>query len=333
MSQTPTAEHPTLPPPPDHSQAAFEPKRPRRWVVPVAIVAALLLIAGGAWLAIGSGDTAAAQPLALSFTQGQEQSYDIHTTMDAHMSSDVFGDQPLTLDLSQTVTWKVTSVDQDGTATIRVTVSDLSGSLNGQDVPSKDIPSLEMKIASDGRVVSAGGIAFGGTPDTQGFGFPGMEQLTPILPDPGEKVSVGDTWEKTFSQDVPFGDGTVEFTASSTYERNESLDGQQAAVIQTQLSVPLDLTINLSELLKALGPELSGATGAQADLGALEGASIAYKGQGSLSKTSWVDLGAKRLLKTRSNGDFDIDMGIQGIPGAPVHISFTGTFTQSLDVR
>ena len=100
------------------------------------------------------------------------------------------------------------------------------------------------------------------------------------------------------------------------------------------MTVPLDLTINLSELLEALGPELAGASGA--DLGGLQDASIAYKGQGSLSQTSFVDLEAKELLKTRSNGDFDISLGLQGIPGigdAPVDIAFTGTFTQSLDLR
>lgn len=331
MSQA-TAE-PTLPPPPEAPQATPESTR-RRWIVPVAIVVAVLLVAGVGWVVVSGGDTAQAQPLALSFTQGQEKTYVLHQTMDAQMSSDVFGTQPLKMDLRETVTWRVTSVDQDGTATIEVTVTDLSGSLNGEPVPSSDIPPLEMKIASDGRVLSAGGIALGGSPDTQGFGFPGMEQLTPILPDPGDTVSVGDTWEKTFSQDFPYGDGTVEFTATSSYARNETVDGRQAAVIQTHLTVPLDLTIDLSELLKALGPELTGSTGA--DLGALEGASIAYDGRGELSQTSFVDLQAKELLKTRSNGTFDVSLGFQGIPGgesSPVAISFTGTFTQSLDVR
>ena len=330
MSQ-PTAG-PTLPPPPE-APASSEPMR-RRWIVPVAIAVAVLLVAGVAWVALSRGDTAEAQPLALSFTQGQEQTYDIDQTMDAHMSSDAFGDQPLKMDLSESVTWRVQSVDRDGTATIEVTVSDLSGSLNGEPVPSNDIPPLEIVIASDGRVLSAGGIAFGGSADSQGFGFPGMEPLTPILPDAGAKVSVGDTWEKSFSQEFPYGDGTIEFSASSTYARNETVDGREAAVIETHMTVPVNLTINLSELLDALGPELAGTTGA--DLGSLKDASIAYDGHGSVSQTSFVDLEAKELLRTRSNGDFDISLGLRGIPGigdAPVDIAFTGTFTQSLDVR
>jgi hypothetical protein len=331
MSQP--AAGPTLPPPPEVQRAGPVPGH-RRWFVPVAIALAVLLVAGVAWVVLSGDDTAQAQPLALSFTQGQEQSYEIHQTMDAHMSSDVFGDQPLTLDLGETVTWRVTSVDRDGTATIEVTVTDISGSVNDEPVPSREIPPLEMVIASDGRVLSAGGLTLGGSPDSHAFGFPGMEQLTPILPDAGEKVSVGDTWEKTFSQDVPYGDGTIEFTASSTYARNENVDGREAAVIETHMTVPVDLTIDLSELLQALGPELAGTTGP--DLGSLGDASIAYQGRGSLTQTSFVDLEARDLLKTRSHGDFDISLGLKGIPGvagAPVDIAFTGTFTQSLDVR
>ena len=331
MSQATAGQ--TLPPPPEAPPAPHEPRR-RRWIVPVAIAVTVLLVAGISLVVLSRDDTAQAQPLALSFSRGQERTYDIHQTMDAHMSSEMFGDRPLKMDLRETVTWKVTSVDQDGTATIEVTVSDVGGSLNGEPVPSTDIPPLELKIASDGRVLSAGGVAFGGSAGTQGFGFPGMEQLTPILPDAGDKVSVGDTWEKTFSQDLPYGDGAIEFTASSTYARNESVDGREAAVIHTRLTVPLDLTINLSDLLDALGPELAGATGA--DLGILKDASIAYDGRGSLSQTSLVDLQAQELLETRSNGDFDISLSFQGIPGigdASVDIAFTGTFTQSLDVR
>jgi hypothetical protein len=56
-----------------------------------------------------------------------------------------------------------------------------------------------------------------------------MGQLTPLLPDEGEMVAVGDSWEKSFSQEFPFGEGTIEFTATSTYERDETVNGREAA--------------------------------------------------------------------------------------------------------
>jgi len=332
MSQ---AAPPLVPMPAPPAEPEPEPPKRRRGVIAAAIAVVLIIVAGLAAFAITRSDTAEAQPLALSFTKGEEKTYDVQQTMDAKVSSPLFGDEPLTMDVSQVVGWKVVSVDDAGTATIEVTVSDMSGTLNGSEVPSTPAPPVEIQIASDGRVLSAGGLSLGGAAETQGFGFPGMGQLTPILPDDGDAVSVGDTWDKEFSQDFPFGDGTIDFSATSTYVRNETVNGREAAVIQTQMTVPIDVTLDLAKLLDALGPELTGATGASG-LDALGGGSIAYVGQGTFTQTSFVDLAASEMLKTQSDGDFDISMRFEGIPGladAPVEMSFTGSFSQGLELR
>src|SRR4029453_18318948 len=192
-----------------------------------------------------------------------------------------------------------------------------------------------IQIASDGRVLSAGGLSLGGAGQTQGFGFPGMGQLTPILPDDGDAVSVGDTWDKEFSQDFPFGDGTIEYSATSTYLRNETVDGREAAVVQTQMTVPIDVTLDLAKLLDALGPEITGATGA-GGLDALGKGSIAYVGQGTFTQTSFLDLAAAGRLEAQRDGDFDIALRFEVLPGladAPVEMSFTGSFSQGLELR
>jgi hypothetical protein len=332
MSQISTPQVPMPPPPP-----APEPETPRRrrGMTVVAVAVVLAVVAGLVAFAITRSDTAEAQPLALSFTQGQERTYDVHQTMDATISSPLFGDQALSMDVTQVIGWKVVSVDDAGTATIEVTVSDMSGTLNGTEVPSAPAPPIEIRIAADGRVLSAGGLSLGGAGQTQGFGFPGMGQLTPILPDEGDAVSVGDTWDKEFSQDFPFGEGTIDFSATSTYVRNETVNGREAAVIQTQMTVPIDATLDLAELVDALGPEITGATGATG-LDQLGDGSIAYMGRGTFTQTSFVDLDAQELLKTQSRGRFDISMTLEGIPGlaeGPVEMNFAGSFTQGLELR
>jgi hypothetical protein len=332
MSQISTPQIPMPAPPP--APEAEAPGR-RRGVTLVAVAVVLAVVAGLVAFAITRSDTAEAQPLALSFTQGQERTYDVHQTMDATISSPLFGDQALSMDVKQVIGWKVLSVDDAGTATIEVTVSDMSGTLNGTEVPSAPSPPIEIRIAADGRVLSAGGLSLGGAGQTQGFGFPGMGQLTPILPDDGDAVSVGDTWDKEFSQDFPFGEGTIDFSATSTYVRNETVNGREAAVIQTQMTVPIDATLDLAELVDALGPEITGATGA-AGLDQLGDGSIAYLGRGTFTQTSFVDLDARELLKTQSRGRFDISMTLEGIPGlaeGPVEMSFAGSFTQGLELR
>jgi hypothetical protein len=330
----------TIPPPPPIAPTPSEPPSPSSgpsWRRPVFIagtVAVVLAILAVVVFAVPKGgEDASAQPLALSFEAGQSQSYMIHQTMDGTISSDLLGgDQPIKLDMTQRVTWEVTHVDDQGVATIQVTVDQASGTVDGTPIPQSDIPPIEFQVAPDGRIVSAGGLALGGASLTQGFGFPGMGQMTPILPDEGQAVAPGDTWEKTFSQDFPYGSGKIEFTATSRYDRNETVDGKQAAVIVTDMKVPLDFTLNLKELLDALGGADAMAPTGASGLDALADASLAYSGNGTISQTSWVDLEAKQLLKSSSSGDFDITMSFSGIPDFEGKMRFAGSYTQDLAV-
>ncbi len=324
-----------LPPPPPLEPTAPAPRRrPRLVVGSVAVVLALVAGAGALVLTQGGG-SADARPLALSFTPGRSESYAIHMTMQGQITSDLMGDIPMDLGMDEVVTWKVTSVDADGVATVEMTVDEMSATMDGVEMPSAAgaTPPVELVIAPDGRILSAGGLALGGAGQTQGFGFPGMGQLTPILPDDGAAVAPGDTWDKHFSQDFPFGHGSIEYTATSTYERNDTVNGRDAAVIATDMTVPMDFTLDFEELLKAMGDELeaSGATG----IDMLSAASMAYSGTGTIRQTSFVDLGANELLKTESTGDFDISMEITGLAdlGLGGAIGFTGTFTQSMERR
>lgn len=329
MSQTELSQSPVPPPP----EPPAVPQR-RRGVIWIAVGVVFVLAAAIAAFALVQDDTADARPIALAFEQGQEQTYEIHQAMDAQLSSPLFGQEALAMDVTQVVGWEVLSVNEAGTATIEVTVSEMSGTLNGEEIPSTPVPPVEIEIAADGRVLSAGGFALGGAAETQGFGFPGMGQLTPILPDEGDTVSVGDSWNKEFSQDFPFGDGAIEYTASSTYVRDETVDGRDAAVIQTQMTVPLDFTLDLAELVEAFGPEIAGVTGATG-LDQLGDAKLGYAGQGTFEQTSFVDLEAEELLRSNSQGEFDITMRFEGIPGlgeGSGAMDFSGTFSQDLDL-
>jgi hypothetical protein len=298
-----------------------------------AVVLALALIAGAVvFVQVRGGGSAEARPLALRFTAGQSTTYELHQTMDGRVSSDLLGEQDLTMDMTQVSTWEVLSVDADGVATIELTVTEFSGSMNGNEIPNAGagVPPVEFRVAPDGRILSAGGLALGGAGQTDGFGFPGMGQLTPILPDDGQAVAPGDTWEKSYSQEFPYGEGTIAFSSTNSYDRNEDVNGREAAVIVSELSVPLDFSIELDRMLEALGGEMpAGATG----LDQIAGATLAYEGGGEFTMTSWVDLDAEELLRSRSAGDFDIEMRFEGFAGFDGTMAFTGAFTQDLEVR
>ena len=106
MTQVSTPQVPMPAPPPMPEPMA--PRR-RRAVIALAVGVVLVVVAGLVGFAITRSDSAEAQPLALSFTQGEERANDVHQTLDASMSSPLFGDEPLSMDVTQLVGWKVVS--------------------------------------------------------------------------------------------------------------------------------------------------------------------------------------------------------------------------------
>ncbi|HEX5949582.1 MAG TPA: hypothetical protein VFZ96_01155 [Actinomycetota bacterium] len=345
MSDERTTHEPTtLPPPPapvvptpqappvTDTWAAQAPQAHRRPVglIVGAVVVVLALVAGFVAFASLGGDeqSASAQPLSLVFAEGENRTYTLHMTMDGQLEADEMlgGSQALEMDMTQTMTLDVVSVNDDGVATVRVTIEDVSGSVNGIEMPESaaDIPSIDMQIAPDGRVLTAGGLSFAGFDQTGGAGFPGMGQMTPLLPD--GPVEPGDTWTEEFSQDIPFGEGSIEYTATNTLERYEDVEGVEAAVVTSSYTVPMDFRIDFDELLESMGGGhgITGATG-------MAGASISYVGEGSFVMTSWVAREAKELLKMSSSGSFDMTMAFGGVPGLDAaEMAFAGDFTYRL---
>jgi hypothetical protein len=334
MPEDQAPQLPTLPPPPapglDPRTASPPAKRRPTRLVAGAIVVVIAVIAGAvAFSMLGSKEPRAnAQPRALAFNSGESETYTMHMTMDGRMSAGELlgGEQQVLMDVTQVVTWEVKAVDEDGVATINVTVDEMRGTVNGLPIPSEaaTTPPIEIQVAPDGRIVSAGGLSFLGSGQTGGASFPGMDQMTPLLPDGA--VAPGDTWAKEFSQDVPFGEGKIEFTATSTFERYEDVNGIDAAVVTTEYTVPLDFSIDFDELLAAMG----GAEGVT-DLSEFGGVSLAYGGEGSFEQTAWIDPGAEEMLKTSSSGSFDMTMRFEGLDLFDGQtIAFAGEFTQEL---
>jgi hypothetical protein len=321
---------PPIPPPPAE---AAPPKRRATGLVVGALVVVVAVIAGlVAFNTLGDKERANAAPLALAFTAGQSETYTMHMTMDGTLNAgELLGEQPIVMDVTQVVTWEVVSVDDEGVATIEVTTTEMSGTMNGVALPAEvsSTPPVEMQIAPDGRILSAGGMSFSGLEQTGGASFPGMGQMTPLLPD--GPVAPGDTWTKDFSQEIPFGEGTIGFTSTSTLERYEDVDGVNAAVITTEFTVPMDFTLDFGELLASFG-DTSGVTGATG-LAGFEDASIAYGGQGTFRQTSWIDPEAEKMLKTSSAGSFDMTMAFSGLDVFEGQtMSFAGDFTQELAI-
>jgi hypothetical protein len=200
--------------------------------------------------------------------------------------------------------------------------------VNGQPIPAGAVESsTTMRVTPDGQIIDANGMSLGSMGASPLGSFPGMNQVTPILPD--HPVSPGDEWDKHYSQKFPFGHAKIEFTAHSTFERYEQIDDVRAAVITTHYTVPLDFSLDLGEIAKAFGGS-GDAAGLSGDNG-----TITYSGGGTFTQTSWLDLRQKQMLKGTTDGKFDMTMALPTLAAqlGTDHVSMSATFSLEMTRR
>jgi hypothetical protein len=174
-----------------------------------------------------------------------------------------------------------------------------------------------MRIAKDGSILSGSGlgaIAGGGSPATSNV--PGTDQLGPLLP--GHDVHPGDRWSKTYDSDMPYGMGHVHYKTHSTFVRNEDVDGVSAAVIETKMSVPLHMKIDMEQMLQALGGDNGLPAGSHPV--------VTYRGHVSGTTTGWFDPNSRQMLKTSADASFNLTMVFHGMPGGSVPNGTTMSF-------
>jgi len=275
------------------------------------IVVAALVAAGLGYMFLGRGGGATTPAFALDLSAGQSYTYRMNVAIDAHVYA---GGRsvPVNETMGATMKWDVQSVDAQGNATVAVDLSDFTVNMNGQSVPVGSMPKeathFTMRVAPDGSILQGGSLGmFGGGNASTAGGVPGTDQFTPVLP--GHDVTAGATWTKTYSQTLPYGMGTIHAKTRSTYLRNESVDGANAAVIVSKTTIPLHMKINLRQMLQQLGS--SGGTSLPAGANPV----MSYKGKVKAQTTGWFDPNARQMLKTSMTAQFGMHIAISGVPG------------------
>ena len=278
-------------------------------------LAALVLVAGAACsspLGRAGSHPVLAAALKLRFTPGQTIVYAFTASTKLLVSVPGAGLQPVSSDIAATETMKVTSVDPDGIAAIEATVSDVTGTADGQPITAgTKIPAVHLKIAPDGRIVSPGSAAPGSIGSV-----PGGDQITPLLP-PG-KVKPGDRWTHDYSRPNPFGAGSIDVHTANQFLRYEMIGGTRYAVIATAAQIPLKLTVDLARLSTVLG-----VSGGQTPTG-----SASYSGKVDPKLTSWVDPANGELYEMKNTSTLDISLDASGSVAQSVHL--TGTSSLNL---
>lgn len=276
-------------------------------------------------VACGASATNQAQTLKLAYAQGQQHTYKLQMTLDETV--DLGGiSQPIKFDMTATEKETVQSVDSSGVADLRIEMSDVSikSTVNGQtSTTTTAVPASEVKIGADGHVESINGLSFsGGSP----FGAVGSSgQSSAVFPD--HPVKPGDSWTKDYDQTNPLGTGTIHVTTSSKYLRDESVNGAQAAVVQSTVTTPMDMTIDFAKLGQMTGQPIT------MPISGLTGMSI--KGSQVGDVTTWLDAKAHRNLKTKVSNKIDAQFSFvmspgQTFPGPQGPYSIKGTQTMEI---
>ncbi len=290
----------------------------------IALVAFFLVAA------CGSVGVAEAHSISLAYKAGDTYRYNFQAAFKYTIGAEGMS-IPLDMNLSAKETMTVKSVDSSGTADVSVAVSDLSlkmtvnGTTNTTTTPTAT--SVEMKITSDGRIISINGSTFGNS------SLPGISGsqgglVTAILPD--KPVKPGDSWTKSYDQPNPFGTGATHITTNNKYLRDEKVGSVNTAVVESKINANLNMSIDLSSMSGQSGtpflPSTGGASGLQ---------SITMTGSSVSDVTSWIDASAHRVIKTHSTGTVDATMTLNmtagsTTPGLSGPITFKGT--QTLDM-
>ena len=259
---------------------------------------------------------AQAQTLSLGYHSGDTFKYSFQSTTKQTLATSGMT-VPADIEMSATETVKVKSVDSSGTADLAITLGNynVKSSTAGVTNTTTGIPdtTLDVTVAADGRVLSMDGHQFASADPFLVFsGLGGGFFVSAVLP--SSAVRPGDTWSKSYDQANPGGTGTVHMTSQSKYLRNESIQGVNAAVVETTSIGSMDMTLGAP------------ATGAAAS--APGGLSI--KGTVTSDVTTWIDPSTHRLLKTHStetnNGTLNMGASASsGLPGLSGPITIKGS--------
>lgn len=269
-----------------------------------------------------------AQTISLGYKAGDTYRYAFHAVLKYTIATSGLS-IPLNMDLGAKEAITVKSVDSDGTADMSVVISDVSmkmtlnGTTNTTTTPAA-AGSIDMKIAKDGRVISVNGNAFGNNALP---GISGMQGgiVSAILPD--HPVKPGDTWTKSYDEPNPLGASSIHATSNNTYLRDDTVNGVKAAVIESKVTTNLNMTLDLGAMLGASTGTPSTGSGA---------GSLTMTGTARSDTTTWIDTGARRIVKTHSTGSVDATMNVQAPPGTATTPGLTGPIafkgTQTLDL-
>ena len=298
------------------SDQEIEVRRPLRGAVAFSLALVLAVSAFGVFLLLRKP---AAIDVGVRFTPGEAMRF--HMIMNVSGVS-LSGTSPLPAEdeIQADITWRVVSVDGAGAATLVQTVTHPTMSTNGLPVTLADLPPTTITVGADGGLRTSSGVNLfsGGAPGPAQAGI-----ARPIAFLPGHTVRPGDAWSTQVRQ--AFWRSRLSYSATTTFLRREQLGSTDSVVIESDASVPVDLTVKVTDL--------AGVLALPADQIPKE-ATASYVGSlTDTSTTSWIDPADGSLLKTVSRGTYSMQLVLHGFPKSLLSGDGTGSLSGELSMQ
>lgn len=317
VTTPPDAEDVTVPRPPMiEIIPAVSPRRPSRLI---AGVLAVVLVAGAAtaYLTLGPGGTRAdAATYRRVFAAGDTRSYAL--SMEVRGNTEVGSmTQSMNMHVGMVLTERTASIDAEGIATIRVSVSQLAAALDGKPVPMPggDQLSFVMRVAPDGRVVG-----------TEGFEGLGLDSAGPLdsFVDPGSlnlnfplgKIAPGNSWT-TQEVEKLFGD-TIRVVTRNRLTKLGTDRGRPTATIHSELDAPMHMRLT-GEQLRQMAAE----TGSLSSGSVPANSTLTFDGRMALKSDSTVLRDTCDAIEMIARGTMDFTMKIEGTSSQELRMRFT----------
>ena len=280
----------------------------------------------------GSGENVALQYI---FKTGDTWVHELTTVMKGQVEGATDEDATIDETTKSRITSSVTSVTDEGVGTVEVTTEILEMTSNGAaaDLTGQEPQKTTMTVDKTGKVLSVEGpddseAASAFMASGMPFDFTDLSDQFANLVYPSDGTAkVGEEWESTFT--MPLSGMDQEITASTKAKLTAvaAEEGRETATIDYTIAMPMDLTLDLGAMLKAMmegfggGDEMSGE---ELDF------VMTMKGDIEVPGTARVDRATGQLISLDSDGTMTIEMEITEAPEDMVPADERGPFKMNL---
>jgi hypothetical protein len=289
---------------------------------------------GGSGSNGGSGDEVT---LAYTYTAGdswaQEMTMTTSGTMEGLEEETEAGAAATTTEeiTKMRVTTKVDKVNDDGGANLTVTYETLESTVNGE---AKDLTGQEPKVVTitvdkTGKVISTESTDAGSNflESGQMFGSSdfGGEFSNMIYPADGT-AKVGEEWTSTSTMPLPGMDQELNVTTVGRLTGISTENGREVATIEYSTTIPMDLKLDLGEMLRAMMEGF----GTESTEGEDMAFKMTMKGDIVFTGVAKVETATGQAVSSDGDGTIDFEMQITEAPEEIVPSNQRGPFTSNM---